>query len=217
MAEFQPLANLYALDLFGTAVFAVSGCLAAARRRMDVFGAVVLGTVTALGGGTIRDLVLGVRPVFWIAQPVYLWVVLGASIGTFAALRLGRVPRRALMLSDALGLAVFTVIGCAVAMPLVDSAFVVILMGMLTGVAGGITRDLLSAEVPLIFRREIYATASLVGGVLYVAAMRFAVPPSVAITIAVAGTLVIRLAAMHRGLTLPRFGVGTPGDSSPPT
>ena len=216
MADFQPLIDLYILDLFGTAVFAVSGCLAAARRQMDIFGAVVLGTVTALGGGTIRDLVLGVRPVFWIAQPAYLWVVLGASLATFFILRLGRVPQRALMLSDALGLAVFTIIGCAVALPLVDSALVVVLMGMLTGVAGGITRDLLAAEVPLIFRREIYATASLIGGVLYVAAVSFAVPSMAAVTMGVAGTLIIRLAAIRRGLTLPRFGVALPDDPSPP-
>lgn len=157
------------LDFFGTAVFAVSGCLAAGRRRMDLFGALVLGMVTALGGGTLRDLVLGVRPVFWIERPAYLWVALGAGLATFAVVRVGRVPRRALMLSDALGLAVFTVIGCAVALPLVDSALVVVLMGMLSGVAGGITRDMLSAEVPLIFRTEIYATASLSGGAVFVA------------------------------------------------
>ena len=215
MSGFQPLPDLYILDLFGTAVFAVSGCLAATRREMDIFGAVVLGTVTALGGGTIRDLVLGVRPVFWIAQPVYMWVVLAASLATFAVLRRGRLPRRALMLSDALGLAVFTVIGCAVALPLVDSALVVVLMGMLTGVAGGITRDILSAEVPLIFRREIYATASLVGGVRYVASVRLAMPSTASVMIGVAGTLVIRMAAIRRGLTLPRFGVAVPDEPAP--
>lgn len=199
---------LHALDLFGTAVFAVSGCLAAARQRMDLFGAVVLGTVTALGGGTIRDLVLGVRPVFWIAHPLYLWVVLGAALLTFVALRTGGVPRRALVLSDALGLAVFTVIGCAAAMVHVDSALVIVLMGLMTGVAGGITRDLLSAEVPLIFRREIYATASLAGGVLFVGLSRAGLPAATAVAAGVTATLLIRLASLRWGLTLPRFGVG---------
>lgn len=216
MADLQPLVDLYVLDLFGTAVFAVSGCLAAARRRMDVFGAVVLGTVTALGGGTIRDVLLGVRPVFWIAQPVYLWVVLAASLVTFVGLRVGRVPRRALMLSDAVGLSVFTIIGCAVAIPLVESALVVVLMGMVTGVAGGITRDLLAAEVPLIFRREVYATASLAGGLLYLLALQFKFASIVAVTVGVAATLLIRLAAIRGGLMLPRFGSDRSDDPSLP-
>lgn len=203
------------LDFFGTAVFAVSGCLAAGRRRMDLFGALVLGMVTALGGGTLRDLVLGVRPVFWIERPAYLWVALGAGLATFAVVRVGRVPRRALMLSDALGLAVFTVIGCAVALPLVDSALVVVLMGMLSGVAGGITRDMLSAEVPLIFRTEIYATASLSGGAVFVALRALDLASPTPLVVGMATTLALRLAALRWHLALPRFGTAV-GDGEHP-
>lgn len=197
---------LEALDLFGTAVFAVSGCLAAGRRRMDLFGALVLGAVTALGGGTLRDLVLGLRPVFWIDRPVYLWTALAAGLATFAVVRVGRVPRRALLISDALGLAVFTVLGCVTAAAVVDSALVVVLMGMLSGVAGGITRDILSAEVPLIFRAEIYATASLSGGVVHVLLTNLEVTGPAPLVAGIVTTLALRLAALRWRLALPRFG-----------
>lgn len=215
MADFQPLLDFYALDLFGTAIFPVSGCLAAARRQMDIFGALVLRTGTAIGGDALRDLVLGVWPVCWIERPAHLWVALVAGLATFAVVGVGRVPRRALTSFDALGLAVFTVIGCAVALPLVDSALVVVLMGMLSGVAGGSTRDIMSAELPLIFRAGIYATASLSGGAVFVALRALEVVPSAPFADGMATTLALRLAALRWQLALPRLGISV-GDGETP-
>ena len=158
---------LYYIDLFGVAVFAITGSLAAGRKRMDLLGVVVLALVTALGGGTIRDLVLGVRPVFWVSAPVYILVASVAAIAIFFLVRFFRMPYNVLSLADAFGLSIFTVVGVQKALASDTHAGIAIVMGVMTGVAGGILRDILSGEVPLILRREIYATASLCGAITY--------------------------------------------------
>lgn len=197
--------TLYALDLFGVAVFAVSGSLAAGRKKMDVFGVIVLGLVTALGGGTLRDMLLDIGPVFWIKEPFYLMLAGVSSMLTFIAVRIFTIPRRGLLFSDAFGLAVFTALGTSKTLEIIDSQSVAVVMGIMTGVAGGIIRDILSAEVPLILQREIYATAALCGAIIYVIANRILLPDSTCLTVAIAATLLIRLAAIHWNFTLPVF------------
>lgn len=197
--------SLYALDLFGVVVFAASGSLAAGSKRMDIFGVVVLGLVTALGGGTIRDALLDSGPVFWIDNPEYLLVAAGSSVLTFLTGRTLQVPKNGLLICDAIGLAVFTVIGTTKALGVTDSATVAVVMGVMTGVAGGIIRDVLSAEVPLVLRREIYATAALCGALIYIIMIRLEVPGPACLLISVATTLSIRLAAIRWGFSLPVF------------
>ncbi len=194
---------IHFLDLLGVAVFAISGSLAAGRKRLDLFGVCVLGLVTAAGGGTLRDILLGIRPVFWIADPSYIYVAVGASVLTFVSVRFRRTPGRLLLIADAFGLALFTVLGTEKALLLDVPWVVAVIMGIMTGVAGGMVRDLLTGEIPLILRREIYATASLVGAVAFV--MLFDVFPNriVATLFAALVTLVLRLAAIKWNLSLP--------------
>jgi len=194
---------MYILDLVGTAVFAITGALAAGRKRMDIFGVVVLGCVTALGGGTLRDMILGNHPVFWISDTVYLLVAVITAIGTFMLVQRWKLPKTVLMYADGTGLAVFTVIGFQAGFQATHAYSIAIVMGMTTGVVGGIIRDVLSGEIPLILRREIYASASLCGATLLALLSYLQLPSPLNVSLAVLITLTIRLAALHWNLALP--------------
>jgi uncharacterized membrane protein YeiH len=152
-------------DLLGVTVFAVTGALVASRKQMDVVGFAFLGTVTGIGGGTVRDLLLGQAPVFWVLQPIYLMVCIAASTMVFLLAHLPDSRLRLLMWLDALGLALFCVMGAEKA--LIYGPVVAVTMGVITATMGGMIRDILGGESPVILRREIYATAALVGAVIY--------------------------------------------------
>lgn len=199
-------ALVYWLDMAGVIVFALSGVILACRSRMDPFGMLVLAAVASIGGGTIRDLVLGVRPVFWITDPTYLWVILatvGLSILGFHYIH--RLTRTFLPVTDACGLALFTVIGAHKALMLGSAGVVAVVMGMMTGVAGGMLRDVLARRVPMVLRQEIYATASIIGGTAYVLLLELQVNAVLAIGLALGLTLALRLAAIYWQLSLPTF------------
>jgi len=196
---------MHILDLIGTAVFSITGALVAGRKRMDTFGVVILGCVTAVGGGTLRDVVLGRNPVFWVSSPHYLTIAALAAIGTFVVAHRWRLPEMAIAYADAVGLAVFTVIGFQTSFQTTGSFGISIIMGMTTGVVGGIIRDVLAGEIPLIFHKEIYASASLAGAALLALSTRLQWPASLAILLSILTSLGIRLAALHWNLTLPVF------------
>ncbi len=192
------------LDYAGVAVFAISGALAAARKNLDLLGVVVIATVTAIGGGTLRDVLLN-RQVFWIAQPIYLWVILGAALGTILWTRCFTPPERALAVADAFGLAFFTIGGAQIAEHLEHRGIVVVMMGTLTGVAGGAIRDVLSAEIPLILRKgQIYATAAIAGASLYLLLQAY-LPATAAALAGMSCIAAIRLGAIAFNWTLPVF------------
>jgi uncharacterized membrane protein YeiH len=194
------------LDFVGVAVFAVSGALAAGRKSLDLLGVVVIATVTAVGGGTIRDLLL-YRPVFWILQPMYLYVILGVALSTLVYTRRFSPPDRALAVADALGLALFTISGAQIAEGLEHKGVVVVVMGTLTGVAGGAIRDVLSAEIPLILRKgQIYATAAIAGVVVYLL-LQTQIPRDYAALAGMACIAAIRLGAIAFNWTLPVFSL----------
>jgi uncharacterized membrane protein YeiH len=194
------------IDYAGVAVFAISGALAAARKNLDLLGVVVIATVTAIGGGTVRDVLLN-RDVFWIVKPAHLYVILGAAIATLAYTRRFRPPERALAIADALGLAFFSVSGAQIAEAQGLSGAVVVVMGTLTGVAGGVMRDVLSAEIPLILRKgQIYATAAIVGVILYLLLQSFA-DRSIAAFAGMICIAAVRLGAIVWNWTLPVFGL----------
>jgi len=197
--------TLYLLDLFGTAVFAITGALVAGRKELDLFGVVVLALVTALGGGTVRDLVLGARPVFWIQDSTYILLAALPALLTVPLARLGRRPRGLLRTADAFGLALFTVIGAQKALSMGTTPGIAIMMGVMTGVVGGMIRDILSGEIPLILRREVYATASLCGAVVYVLLQRWWPGHPTDLVMAMAVTLALRLSAIRWNLALPVF------------
>ena len=197
---------VYYFDLFGTAVFAFSGVLVAGRLRMDAIGVIVLAAVTAVGGGTIRDLLIGARPIFWIQDTTYLWVILAtAALGMWLA----RVPRRlpwyALPVADAFGLALFVVIGAKKALLFGTSGMVAVVMGVITGVAGGLIRDVLAREIPMVLQKEIYATACIFGGVLYTVSLSLELAHIPAMLISMLGVLAVRIPAIFRHLSLPSF------------
>ncbi len=195
---------IYLLDLFGTAVFAMSGALAAGRKQMDLFGVLVLAIVTAIGGGTLRDLTLGLTPVFWVIDPLYIWVACSAGLLTLVLARIHWLHRGVLPVADALGLATFCVIGAERALAAGVDPALAVLMGVMTGVVGGMIRDLLCGEVPLVLRRELYATAALFGALLTVVLADW-LPAGMATWIGLLGALALRLAAMHWKLSLPVF------------
>lgn len=197
---------VYWLDLAGVAVFALSGVIVACRSRMDPFGMLVLAAVTGIGGGTLRDLVLGVRPVFWITDTTYLWVVLATVVLASVGFRyVHRLARTVLPMVDAVGLALFTAIGAHKALLLDAPGSVAIVMGLFTGVAGGVIRDVLANRVPMVLREEIYATASIAGGITFVSLHALDAPFTTAISTTVAVTLGLRLAAIRWKLRLPVF------------
>lgn len=200
---------LQLFDLIGVGVFAVSGALAAGRKSLDLLGVIVVAMVTAIGGGTTRDVLLD-RGVFWIGQPVYLWVILGSALLTIAYTRRLKPPERALAIADALGLALFAISGAQIAEQLGHPGTVVVIMGALTGVAGGMIRDILTAEIPLILRKgQIYATAAIAGIVVYLALQPLVGPDIAAITgMVVVATL--RIAAIVWNLALPVFRIPHP-------
>ena len=196
---------LYFLDLFGVVVFAVSGALSAGRKSMDLFGVVVVAVITAIGGGTVRDVLLDNRPIFWIEDATYLLVILGAAGATLVYGQYEEPPRGSLLVADAFGLAVFTFIGARTAYAAGAPDIIVVTMGTITGAAGGVMRDVLCAEVPLILRREIYATASIAGGIVYVLLRHTGSEGPVVGFLTAATVFLVRLAAIRFDLHVPPF------------
>jgi uncharacterized membrane protein YeiH len=184
---------------------AMTAALAAGRRNMDWFGVCVLACVTALGGGTFRDVVLGHYPLTWVQNPWLLLICCAAAFVTIALARFMAALRWPFLLLDALGLVVFTIIGCNVALTMGQSPMIVIVSGMITGIVGGIARDILCNDVPLVFSSELYATVSIVAGVLYYFGLQTGLPHD----LVVIGTIVIgfalRVAAIVLKLQMPKF------------
>lgn len=201
------MATVYSFELLGVAVAAVGGVLASRGKEVDLFGVVVLALVTALGGGTIRDLMLGDTPVFWIRDPNYLLTAAAIAVVMFFVARFHEFQGSALLVVDAVQLAFFTMIGAQKALAHGASAAVVVALGVVTGVAGGILRDTLHGEVPLVFRPHIYlyATAALAGALLF-AWLEKLTPGMRENFLAGAGlTLLLRLAAIRWKLKLPVY------------
>ena len=194
----------YVLELLGVAVFAVSGVLAAGRKGLDVLGIAIVAVVTAIGGGTLRDVLLGRHPIFWMADPTYLWVILIATGATLVFVRFRQAPSRALLAANALGLAFFTIGGVQVAEQAGQSPAIALLMGTITGVAGGVVRDVLTAEIPLIMRPgRLYATTAIAGAGVYLALVAGGLTRDWAALAGMGTTALIRFAAIIWGLELP--------------
>lgn len=200
------------LEFVGVGVFAISGALAAGRKSLDLLGVVVIATVTAVGGGTLRDLLLDQHPVFWIANPVYLYVIFACALLTVFYTRRFRPPERMLLIADALGLALFTISGAQIAERVGLPGIIVVVMATLTGVAGGVLRDVLSAEIPLVLRRgRIYATAAIAGSALYLL-LQGVIDRTAAALIGMAAIAALRLAAILWKLSLPVFSLPPSSD-----
>lgn len=195
---------LYVLDMTGTAAFAASGAWAGVRREMDLFGVLVLGMVTAIGGGTLRDILLGDTPPFCLKDENYLWLSLSVSLLIFLGHRHLDHIKNPLLTFDAVGLGTFVVIGTGKALQFGLGPFGAVLMGIMTATAGGVIRDVLSNRVPLILQREIYASACLAGAGLMVILNYTPLPQSLIILIAAATVITLRLLAIAGNWSLPK-------------
>jgi len=195
---------LYVLDLIGTAAFAASGALVGVRKHMDLFGVLVLGMVTAVGGGTLRDLLLGDIPPFSLKDEAYITLATVVPVIVFANRERLKTIEKPLLYFDAVGLGTFMVIGTTKAIDFRTGWLIAVLMGVSTGTAGGIIRDILANQVPLILRREIYASACIAGGVLLVGLEQLGAGRPVAALLAALTVIVVRLLAIRYDWGLPR-------------
>jgi uncharacterized membrane protein YeiH len=196
---------LQALDYLGTFAFGLSGAMVAVRKKMDIFGVVVLATVTAIGGGTVRDLLLARAPNFWIEDPTYLLMALGAGLIAFLAYRAVQRGARALIVFDAIGLGVFTVIGAWLAMEAELCGVATVVLATLTGIGGGVMRDVLAREVPIVLREEVYASASILGATVFWFGIRGGMSAEMAAPMAAVLVIALRLVSRKFHWHLPRF------------
>lgn len=194
------------LDLIGVAVFVISGALAAAEKRLDILGFILFGTITGIGGGTLRDLLLNTDQVFWISDTRYLWVCLASAVATWFLAPQFQSLRTVLLWADALGLALFSVLGTAKALAW-DAPYVVAAgMGMMTATFGSLIRDSLLGRMPVLLEPDIYVTAALLGAVSFLAATALGVSQPIALAVAVLFAFALRGLAIVFHLSLPKYG-----------
>ena len=194
------------LDLLGVAVFVISGSLAAAEKRLDILGFILFGTVTGIGGGTLRDLLLNTDQVFWIGDTRYLWVCLVAAIATWFLAPQFQSLRTVLLWADALGLALFSALGAAKALAW-DAPYVVAVgMGMMTATFGSLIRDGLLGRPPVLLEPNIYVTAALLGAASYCLATAMGLPATPSLVLAVGAAFSLRALAIVLDLRLPKYG-----------
>jgi uncharacterized membrane protein YeiH len=202
------------LDWLGIVAFAITGALTASRNRMDAVGFIMLGTVTGIGGGTLRDVLLDVNPILWIERPSYVVVCIAVSITLFFTAHLVHERYRLLLWADAVGLALFAVVGAERAISIGMPPIVGVIMGIITACFGGIIRDVLGHERSIIFSREIYVTAAFTGATVYVALNGLALPREVSVSAGVVSAFALRAGALLWNWTLPQYGPRA-GDKAP--
>ncbi len=195
-----------AIEILGTIAFAISGSFAAMQRRLDPFGVLIIAFVTSIGGGTVRDLLLGDTPVAWMRDVNYCLLILVTSLLTIFFKTQIKKFKITLFLFDSLGLGLFTLVGVQKGIVFGLSPGICVALGTITGCFGGIIRDTLLNTIPLIFRKEIYATACILGGILYFSLVRFNLEANVAKIIVIAFIFTLRIVVVKYKLALPKFG-----------
>lgn len=196
----------YILELLGTGFFAISGALVANQKsKPDWFGVTFIGFITSIGGGSIRDILLGIYPLAWVKDPNFIYaIIMGIALSSIFFNRLLKL-RKTFFLFDSLGIAMFTIIGTEKALQHGVSPVIAAIMGMFSAVMGGVMRDVLTNEIPVIFRKEIYATACLIGAIAYLLLDHFGVERNLCIFIPIILILGIRIVAVYYNLSLPKF------------
>lgn len=193
------------LDLLGTIAFAISGALAAMNRRLDLFGIFIIAFVTAIGGGTVRDILIGNVPVTWMENIIYIYLIGVVTIFSIIFRKKLDYLKKSLFLFDTIGLGVFTITGVEIGVQADLNPIISITLGAMTGTFGGVIRDILCNEIPVIFRKEIYATACLIGGLAFVLLHEFGVPTDVIYIVTSLTVILIRLLVVRYGISLPSF------------
>lgn len=197
---------LHILWVIGITAEGVTGALAAGRMRMDLFGVSTIACMTAIGGGTLRDVILGHYPLVWVASPQYLLVIVGAALSTvWMADFLMKHFRVVFLVADAIGLSAFSIIGARVAMEMGHGIIIAVVAAVLTGAFGGVLRDLMCGRVPLVFQKELYASIAVAAASLYYTLDMAGLPENINVICAVISALTIRLLAIWRGWSLPVF------------
>ena len=191
------------IDILGTVAFAISGVLVALNKKMDPFGVLIIAFVTAVGGGTLRDVMIGVSPVSWMTNMTYVYVIFGATI--FAILLRSKINylRTSLFLFDTIGIGLYTVVGIEKGIGAGLHPIICISLGTMTACFGGVLRDILCNEIPVIFRKEVYATACIIGGLTYFLLRKFMADTNLIFVIAIIVVIVIRLIAVKFKISLP--------------
>ncbi len=196
---------IYTLDILGTFAFAISGALVAADKKFDLFGVIIIAFVTAVGGGMLRDVLIDAHPINWIGDLNYLWTILAAVICTFLFKSKIAPLSKTMFLFDTVGLGVFTLLGLQKGLTFNLHPIVALIMSMISAVFGGVLRDVLTNKVPLIFEKEIYASACLAGGVTYLVLNSFKIPENIIFVISASVIVIIRVVAVKFHLQLPKI------------
>ena len=193
------------LDILGTIAFAISGALSAMNRRLDLFGIFIIAFVTAIGGGTLRDVLIGDTPVSWMENIVYVYLIGAVTVLAIIFRNKLNYLKRSLFLFDTIGLGVFTITGVETGIQNDLDPIISVALGAMTGTFGGVIRDILCNEIPVIFRKEIYATACLIGALAYVTLYDLGVNSDVIYVVTSLTVITIRLFVVKYHLTLPSF------------
>jgi uncharacterized membrane protein YeiH len=196
---------IYVLDIIGTFAFAISGALVASKKEFDLFGVIIIAFATAVGGGMMRDVLINAHPINWIGDLNYIWTILAAVVFTFLFKSKIAPLSKTLFLFDTIGIGVFTLLGTQKGLSYDLHPFIAIVMGMVSSVMGGVIRDVLTNEVPLIFKKEIYASACLAGGTVYLVTNYFNLPENVQFIATILTVIIIRLLAVKFKLELPKI------------
>ncbi|AUC84089.1 hypothetical protein CW731_01730 [Polaribacter sp. ALD11] len=195
---------IYVLDILGTFAFAISGALVALDKKFDIFGVIIIAFVTAVGGGMLRDVLINAHPINWIADLNYLYVIFTAVMFTFLFKSKIAYLSKTMFLFDTIGISVFTLLGLEKAISFELHPIVALIMGMISAVFGGVLRDVLTNKIPLIFEKEIYASACLSGGIVYLILNHFRVDENINFIISAAVVVTIRAVAVRFHLELPK-------------
>ncbi len=193
------------IDILGTVAFAISGVLVAMEKKLDLFGVLIIAFVTAIGGGTLRDLLIGNTPVNWMTTPVYLITISATVFAAIVFVNQLRYFRKSLFLFDTIGIGLYTMVGVEKGLNAGLSPVICIILGTITASFGGVIRDILCNEIPVIFRKEVYATICILGGIIYFILIQFPVDTTFAYVAAILSIIVMRLLAVRFKISLPNI------------
>lgn len=190
--------------IIGVFSFAISGALTAMQKRFDIFGIIIIGFATAVGGGTIRDLLIG-KPIFWLVEPIYIYFIIGGSVFAMIFRRKLNYLRKTLLFFDTIGLGLFTIMGVEIGLAYELSDISCVVMGVITGSFGGILRDVLVNDIPIVFRKEIYATISIAGGSIFLILRKFEINEYLIDYLPVFFIIILRFIVIRYKISLPSF------------
>ncbi|HDZ03587.1 hypothetical protein LCGC14_0127690 [marine sediment metagenome] len=195
----------FIIDILGTIAFAISGVLVAMDKRLDVFGVLIIAFVTAVGGGTLRDLLIGIKPVGWMNAPMHLLIIVITVLLAIIFVKQLKYVRKSLFLFDTIGIGLYTMVGIEKGLAANLPPVMCIALGTITACFGGVIRDILCNEIPVIFRKEIYATVCILGGLVYFLLIQFPIDNTIAYSMAIVTIIIMRVLAVRFKISLPNI------------